>query len=476
MNNIMLPQLTRTLTSRESEYHNQSFNKYETKISKFDIIKTPIINLIKTLKKLFNQSKIVLVLYNETTQIINTIDEFNNIIPSGKTNFDQMFNELKNIKKEENMDQYLLILTDGQHNSGCTIEQLLENTNLIQFNMCLGIGDEFNIDSEFLKKLSGFKEDAYYVCSDQEEINDILFGSCLEHLNTDIKNCNIELVFENTNIIVTGEKSVEYLNEDELNLYLNSFNNAISNEITCCDLLHNNYLLQLKNKKQLNNTLQYIICIDISHSMNDIIYKLPTFSKTNSIIIDNSKKYVKINLKESSNFTNNSNILFNGKLISAAVKYNINNVTKYELVKIELNTVITYTDKINQYLNILNEFNKINKIPDIQKNFNIIKNSIIKLYTDNLTFINNIDKLDDWFVNQSNVLWGQITNIYKNFLTKGEFFINFRCLTPSALCRTITTNINNANILTKFKLEDTQLCKLCFSNFDYNDNILQNKM
>lgn len=164
-------------------------------------------------------------------------------------------------------------------------------------------------------------------------------------------------------------------------------------------------------------------------------------------------------MKEISNFTNNSNILFNGKLIHATVKYDIDKVTKYEVIKIELNTLIAYTDKINQYMNILNEFNKINKIPNIQDNFTTIKDKINKLYHDNLTFIIDIDKLDNWFIDQSNALRIHITNIYKNFLTKGEFFINFRCLTPAILCRTITTNISNTPYLNKFTLEDTQLCK-----------------
>ena len=42
----------------------------------------------------------------------------------------------------------------------------------------------------------GYKEDTYYISSNQQEINDILFSSCLEYLNTDIKNINIELVGE----------------------------------------------------------------------------------------------------------------------------------------------------------------------------------------------------------------------------------------------------------------------------------------
>lgn len=58
------------------------------------------------LNQLSDQSKIILVLYNEITRIIDTIDELNEVIPTGKTNFIQMIDELKKIKKEDNRDQY----------------------------------------------------------------------------------------------------------------------------------------------------------------------------------------------------------------------------------------------------------------------------------------------------------------------------------------------------------------------------------
>jgi hypothetical protein len=460
-NNLVpqLPMLQRTITS--TLYDNYIDSK---KISKFELIKKPIIEFIKKLKELSNQSKITLVLYNETTQIINDVNEIilDNVIPNNGTNFIQMINELKKIEIEENMEKYLLILTDGQHNTGGKIEDLLNDDELIKFNMCLGIGKEC-IENKLLKKLSNFKDDSYYISSDEKEINNILFGACLEYFNTDIKNINIELIFENKNIVLIGEKSIQYFNKEELDTYLKLFSST-SNEIVCYNLTNNNFLLKLKNKKKFNDKkIHYIISIDISDSMNENIYQSDILDNKKSFIIDSDKDYIKINLQEISSFTNNLNILFSGKLISVVVSYDINKETKYELIKIEQNIEITYIDKINQYINILNQFNEIDKIPKTRINFKEIKNKIYELYNNNLTFLIDIDELDDWFVQQSKALWDQIVIRYKKTLTKGEEFINFSGLTPAVLCREITTNTYTPN-LNKYKIEDTQICKLCYTD------------
>lgn len=455
------------LQSFESEdFPSFQYNQF-TYISRLNIIKDPLSRFVRQLNDISSNSRITLIKFSNITDIItdNILEEINNLQSRGGTDFIQMIDKFKKEldKIDSEYQPFLFILTDGQHNVGGNIEELLgDDTINGKFNMCLGIGSEDEIESRLLKKLSGFRDDTYYVSSDQDEIYDIINGACLEGLYSKINNVKFTLVFKNEDIIITGEKTREYLDKEELNEYLKDIN-IVSEKIICENLDSNNYLLKPLdvNTKISEKKMHFFICVDISGSMSETIHKKEKYYKKHQKIEKQDKEFVKIEIEEISNYTDNTNIIFNGKLVSVIVEYKFNDNIVKELIEVKLDSEYTFNKKINEYITILDELNKINELSDQSE----IKDRIQKLHNDNLNFVLNIDDLDIWFVQQAKTLWEQVIIRFKRTLSRGEQFINFDHITPATLCRVVTATTDNTYPeLTRYRTNNTQLCKICYTN------------
>ena len=250
--------------------------------------------------------------------------------------------------------------------------------------------------------------------------------------------------------------------------------------------------------------IHFIIAVDKSASMNDVVYirendkddisdldniSQPSLTQTssskkssddNSLELSEKPQYTKISFKKMSNFTQASAMIMRGNLKYLLVNYvDSHKIERSELVKIEKlipdmtgTKTSAQSEFIVRYVEIMNGLEEINQIPKIRRNFKVIKEKIQQLHNSNLDFLTDIEskELDNWLRQQSKSLWDQVVIRYRATLSKGEQFINMREVTPSILCRGVSASIscqtsNKATAcVTKYISDTTSLCKICYTN------------
>jgi len=489
----------------------ENMNELPNYIEKIELIKMPLLTVLSTIQIISPLSKIVLIEYNSNVYVTSgtisdIIEKVKNLQICGSTNFKKLTECVKNeiIKVDPEYSIFKFILTDGKHTEGGLVCDLInDQTNKGLFDITLGIGDETNVGCDLLKHLSNNIEDAYCVTTNPTIIEDTINGGCFEGLiSLNIKQANIDIIFDaeenKNNMYVFGEKNRKFIDQFELDDLLK--NNTDTNQKIICDEIYDNHYI-IKSKEDLdlitvnnqlkNNKIQFIIAIDTSGSMGSCVrlkkYENFGTEQKNNIFIPEEeintiqpKKYIKLSLNEIANFTHNNNLLIRGKPLYAIIKYNYKNYNKSELIEIshikKNNQLTEFNKKIIDYVNIISEIERIDKIKKSIENLNIIKNNIIMLYNDNLGFVNDIDNKikENWLIHYCKTLWEQLTLRYKNVLSTGEKFIYFNKVTPSLLCRTVSSNIssqsssivpfNTSTSLSRLANDDTFKCKICLTN------------
>ena len=346
-----LPPMPAALT-RQSSVYNPEFENYiyseqfsngqshlQTQMSKIELIKHPLETFLSAAKNVAPLSRVTLITYDDNSNVYNgTLDEIINIIRNiqtgGSTNFITMIKKVKEIltnidesnasviSQDEHYTPYLFVLTDGYHNHGGPIEQLLSDQSICGlFNLTLGIGSNADVQSNLLKHLSGTNDDAHHVTSNAIEIEDLINGGCFEGvISLGMRNVGFEAIFEvdqeaddaatntNTDICVLGEDSRELMTASELESYLSKLNvddlgQAVLNEIaTCKEVYDYHYVLvpisrleqDIPNtantttpNKFHNTRIHFIIALDRSGSMGDRV-RLNQFLNSNTNTNTNS--------------------------------------------------------------------------------------------------------------------------------------------------------------------------------------------
>jgi hypothetical protein len=527
--NLNIPNLIRQTTLNDNSFIS-SFNKYKecnkSFISKINLVKNSLDSFLSTIQNIAPLCNITLITYNSDTEIFNgTITEIktiiNNLDTIGATNFIKMTNVVKQILLNINIEKYAFILTDGYHNEGGSIDTLLndESINGI-FNITLGIGNNYSVETDLLNHLSGNIEYANLITSKIIEIKNFIIGTCFEGiLNLGMQKVEFEAIFESDQqIIVCDEKNREYFTDNELAIYLLKLNKdqtdkPIFNNIAKCYEIYNSYYIIAPNSniksnlesKYLDKQIHFVIAIDNSKSMSENIEIISNNQNSNQILkrkyindnisdvisdtiqdilsdtlLDTYKHLTKISFKEMVNFTEISNFIFKGNLKYLIIKYNdINKIQKIELIPITYyidNSVKKSVEKSNtvqiiiEYIEIINKLELINQIPKIINNFKEIKEKIKQLHQLHITFITNIEdkNIDEWLISQCRVLWEQVVIRYRATLNRGDEFIEFANVSPNILCRSISANISSSyssNSSDTNIISDTNnLCKICYNN------------
>lgn len=535
----MMPPLTPALSAHYDPSYQYEFQQFiqideaerngpNHTMQKIDLIKEPIKIFLRAMKNVSPLSKVTLGKYDTTTEFFDgTVDEIirhvEQLHQRGSTDFIQMCKAVKERIStiEPDYTPYLFVLTDGQHNSGGTIEKLLRDKSLHgMFNMTFGIGNERSVENNLLKHLSGNIEDAHHVTENPVEIEDIINGGCFEGvISLGMRNVNIDAIFESdSDISILGEKGRCYLDQTKLNTLILGTNNVFNTMAECKKVCDSHFVIssifnegdtfvgdmdKFKEKK-----IHFFIMIDISGSMSEIVYlnnihqHVPTQTVPSTPVCINvqepKKQYTKVSLRDMANFTQNSNIIIRGNLKYLIINYeNSNKEHKCELIRFtdETPTHTTcdgsnvidnnhemYPSKIREYGIIMNELENISKIPKVRHNFKEIKERIQALHNSHMAFVFDIDSkpLPEWFIQQCKMLWEQVVIRYRSTLDNGERFVNYAQVTPSSLCRTISATVSCHTSTPTLKgchfalspscsisrqvTDTTNMCKICYSN------------
>lgn len=500
-------------------------------MQKIDLVKEPIKTFLRAMKNVSPLSKATIGSYDTTTQFYDgTIDDIiqhvDQLYQRGCTDFIQMCSAVKQKIStiEPEYTPYLFVLTDGQHNSGGTIENLLEDKSLRgMFNMTFGIGNEHDVDNILLKHLSGYIEDAHHVTENPVEIEDIINGGCFEGVTSlGMRNVKIDAIFESDNgISLLGEKERCYLDQSELDTIILGTGNEFNTMTECKKVCDSHFVISsISNEnagfvgdmdKFKEKKIHFFIMVDISGSMGDLVHFNDIHNNTqrqeqtvttttttfgNSVPENHKpkKQYTKVSLRDMANFTQNSNIIIRGDLKYLIINYeNSTKKHKCELIQIITTTHTScddthvhevYPSKIQEYSIIANELENISKISKIRHNFKEIKKRIQSLHNSHMDFVLDIDSkpLPEWFIHQCKMLWEQVTIRYRATLDNGERFLNYAQVTPSSLCRTITASLacsssipkpvnrghgsqlTSSCSISRRVTDTTNMCKICYSN------------
>jgi hypothetical protein len=311
------------MLSRQYSAYDPAFDNYvnsdhdyrqSTSMSKIELIKGPLETFLSATKNVAPLSKVTLVAYDDMPHVTTgTIDEIisavRNLHTGGSTNFISMIKEVRKIMDEisatnstnateEKYTPYLFVLTDGHHNHGGPIEQLTNDASIKGlFNLTLGIGSTYDVQSDLLQHLSGDNEDGNHISSNAVEIEDLINGGCFEGvISLGMRNVVFDAVFEtdsdkedSTDICVLGEESRTLMSKSDLSDYLSKLNvdesgKTVTNNIAICkEVCESHYVLVPINaesstkidtnsaNKFLNTRTHFIIALDRSGSMADFV-------------------------------------------------------------------------------------------------------------------------------------------------------------------------------------------------------------
>ena len=457
-------------------YVQETYDTYETYnaplCSKLQLVKEPIITFLSALKMVSPKSIVSLIAYDDHTTVYNgTIDEIirhvNALHTRGSTDFVQMINKLKEELANSNpeFEKFIFGLTDGMHNVGRSVQEILNDESTYNiFNMTLGIGSQHDVQHDLLKHLSGNSDDKYHLTKNAADIEDIINGGCFEGvLAKNIHQATFELLFENSSdVCVLGEDSRSEMTRQEYLTYLDSIRDIPSNKnIKCNEVCPNHFVVSVSdNKLEIidepnmsklkDKQIHFFICVDISGSMNDMIYSqhqtmnhitnhqpvmrtsshvpfvhnqvdtipeteaeieaeteaeieaetetVDLTNLTNTELTDHdnrvmkkqkhtdTKSYLKISLKEMSTITDATNLIFRGKLLHMSIKYTQSNGSKYH--DIIYSNISEIPDVDNLDISDAVVETGITPAPDMT-------NSIISVKTNSSDNLNGSDSSDD---------------------------------------------------------------------------------
>lgn len=481
----IFPGLQRQMSGVTRALNNYTTNNSIEK-SRLEIVKESLIIALKAIKEIAPKSEITFFLYNTTTtKIEGTINELLELIPRwfpcSNTDFSLMLDVVK--EKLSDIDECcIILLTDGHHNGQVPLDILLEDQSLYGlFSNCLGIGNDANVETRLLKTLCADKPNACLINSDKNVISDYLIESCFNGL-IKLTTGKLHVIVRNTDDLIIPACNIRYISEE----MFNNLDFTIRQESGACERLHNNNLQCIKNnnnitieyKKSENNNLselqsiyadvekKFIICVDTSGSMSEYLVndtvKLSSKRKLNDQE-DKQLEFPYIEYIFDDTITRETYIMLSGDIVATYINEN----DTIQIIPIieseELEGRSTEDELIDCFLKLINQLNEIDKIPVDRINFPDIQIKLKKLYTDNLSFITDIDELsiDNRLMIQCKTLWQEIVKRYKSSLTDGQYHVQ-EMLSSSVLGRAVSSNTARQYSTCRQYVPNSNICKICF--------------
>ena len=146
---------------------------------------------------------------------------------NSQTNFIDMVNKAKNVRSKIDKDSkaFFGLLSDGYHNTGGNIKNVLIEEYKGIFDKAFGIGTRHTVDSSALQYFAGDNKDSFHISNNSEEIEQLLIGSCFEGLTSfdSMRDIKFEFIFKNdASVCFIGEECREEMDEAEFFKYLSS--------------------------------------------------------------------------------------------------------------------------------------------------------------------------------------------------------------------------------------------------------------